>query len=188
MNMKLTKNWNALRQLALLAVFSSMALVASAADLTKPEMARMAREVRSELAGLGNYTVFDNIMYKVDGDRTVTLIGQVRQPALKSAAETSVKNGVDGIEIIDNQIEVLPVSSQDDGIRQAAFQAIYGHPALVRYATFSILPIRIIVKNGDVELIGSVPSEVDKNVAGAQVNSVAGVHSVTNHIEVQKSE
>ena len=61
--------------------------------------------------------VFDNLAYRVDGG-TVSLYGQVTRPTLKSDAESVVKD-IEGVTRVDNQIEVLPLSSMDDGIRVA---------------------------------------------------------------------
>jgi hyperosmotically inducible protein len=49
-----------------------------------------------------------------------------------------------------------------------------------------IKPIRIIVKNGHVTLEGVVDSEADKNVAGIRANTVPGIFSVTNNLQVVK--
>ena len=46
--------------------------------------------------------------------------------------------------------------------------------------------LNIIVKNGNVTLEGVVGSEMDKNMANVQANSVSGVFSVTNNLEVDK--
>jgi osmotically-inducible protein OsmY len=48
-------------------------------------------------------------------------------------------------------------------------------------------PIRIIVKNGHVVLEGVVDSEADKNTAGIRANSVPGIFSVKNNLQVLKS-
>ena len=45
-------------------------------------------------------------------------------------------------------------------------------------------PIRITVINGHVILSGVVDSQADKNVAGIQANTVPGVFSVTNNLQV----
>src|SRR6266852_5474621 len=74
---------------------------------------RITREVRHELLMLPYFGVFDNIVFKVDG-YTVTLMGQVVRPTLKSDAENVVKH-IEGVEKVDNQIEVLPTSPMDDG-------------------------------------------------------------------------
>ena len=164
-------------------VLGVMGSLATAGASEKSEV-RIEKEARHELRTLPYYGVFDNLTYQVKGDRVV-LAGQVTQPTLKTAAEKAVKS-IEGVDKVDNTIEVLPLSDQDDRIRLAAYQSIYAHPALSRYGLNAVLPIHIIVKNGDVELIGFVSTELDRNLAGAQVNSVAGVHSVKNSIVVSK--
>jgi osmotically-inducible protein OsmY len=144
---------------------------------------KLAKEIRHELVMLPYYNVFDNLAFKVDGNK-VTLLGQVVRPTLKSDAERVVKS-VEGVESVDNKIEVLPVSPNDDRLRIALFRAIYGHPALQRYSIQSVPPIHIIVKNGHVSLEGVVASQSDKNIAGIQANSVPGVFSVTNNLRVE---
>ena len=47
---------------------------------------RIAREVRHELVMLPYYGVFDDLEYSVNGD-TVTLMGRVTRPTLKSDAQ-----------------------------------------------------------------------------------------------------
>jgi hyperosmotically inducible protein len=145
---------------------------------------RIQREVRHQLLLLPYLTVFDNLSYKVQG-YTVTLMGQVTRPVLKSDAENVVKH-IEGVEKVDNQIEVLPTSPMDDGLRRRLFVAIYGYSSLQRYALPVIKPIRIIVKNGHVTLDGVVDSEADKNTAGIRANGVPGVFSVTNNLQVVK--
>jgi hyperosmotically inducible protein len=143
---------------------------------------RIAREVRHELVMLPYYTLFDFLAFKVEGDK-VTLLGQVTRPSLKSDAEAVVKK-IEGVESVDNKIEVLPPSPSDDRIRQAEYRAIYGFDGLTKYS-WGVLPsIHIIVKNGHVTLLGTVDSEADKNMAGIQANSVPGVFSVTNNLTV----
>src|SRR2546430_15756673 len=89
---------------------------------------RLVKEVRHELVMLPYYNVFDNLSYKVDGS-TVTLMGQVTRPTLKSDAGRVVK-GIEGVEQVVNNIEILPVSPNDDRIRMAISRAIYGQTAL----------------------------------------------------------
>jgi hyperosmotically inducible periplasmic protein len=48
-------------------------------------------------------------------------------------------------------------------------------------------PIRIIVKNGHLELNGAVNSDADKNAAGLRANTVPGIFSVTNNLRVAAS-
>ena len=143
---------------------------------------RITKEVRHELLMLPWFGVFDNIAYKVDGG-TVTLLGQVTRPTVKSDAENAVKH-IEGVEKVDNQIEVLPPSPMDDQLRLQLFQAIYGYAPLQKYALGVQKPIRIIVKNGRVNLEGVVDNETDKNIAGMRANGVPGIFSVTNNLQV----
>jgi len=145
---------------------------------------RIIREVRHELVMLPYYGVFDNLAYRVDGS-TVTLMGQVTRPTLKSDAENVVKR-IEGVEQVKNEIEVLPVSPDDNRIRRAVFRAIYSDPTMDRYAIQAVPPIHIIVKNGHVTLVGVVATEADKNIAGIRANGVPGAFSVTNDLRVEK--
>jgi hyperosmotically inducible protein len=145
---------------------------------------RIQREVRHQLLLLPYLSVFDNLSYNVQG-YTVTLVGQVTRPVLKSDAGNVVKQ-IEGVEKVDNQIEVLPTSPMDDGLRRRLFVAIYGFPGLEKYAMPVVKPIRIIVKNGHVSLEGVVDSDADKNTAGLRANGVPGIFSVTNNLQVVK--
>ncbi len=145
----------------------------------------IAREVRHELVTLPWYSVFDNLAYRVDPDGTVTLMGQVVRPTLKDDAERAVKR-IPGVTRVKNEIEVLPLSPDDDRVRMAEFRAIYGDPALSRYALGAVPPIHIIVKNGHVTLEGVVANPMDKQIAGIRANGVPGVFSVANDLRVEE--
>jgi hyperosmotically inducible protein len=140
------------------------------------------KEVRHEILMLPYFGVFDYIAFKVDG-RDVTLVGQVVRPTLKSDAENAVKR-IEGVEAVNNQLEVLPPSPMDDGLRLHLYRTIYGEPSLEKYALGVQKPIRIVVKNGHVALEGVVDSEADKNMAGIRANAVPGVFSVVNNLQV----
>lgn len=148
---------------------------------------RIVREVRHELVMLPYYGVFDNLSYKVDPDGTVTLLGQVARPVLKSDAENSVKH-IEGVEKVVNNIEVLPTSGNDDRIRRAVYRAIYGNSVLSQYQLRAVPPIHIIVNNGHVSLEGVVARSMDKQVAGMQANGVSGVFSVSNNLRVEEED
>jgi len=143
---------------------------------------RIAREVRHELLSLPYYSVFDDLSYKVEG-YTVTLSGAVVRPILKSDAENAVKK-IEGVERVVNNIEVLPVSPNDDQIRRAVYRAIYSQPGMEMYSLQAVPPIHIIVKNGRVTLTGAVGNQSDKQRAGMAANGVSGVFAVTNDLQV----
>lgn len=146
---------------------------------------RITREVHHELVMLPYYGVFDNLAYRVDGT-TVTLLGQVTDPVLKSDAGNVVKR-IEGVTKVDNQIQVLPLSPMDNQTRIAEYRAIYGYPGLDRYGMQAIPSIHIIVSNGKVTLEGVVDSQADKDLATVRANTVSGVFSVTNNLQVAKS-
>ncbi len=146
------------------------------------EMSRLERQIRHELVMLPFYSLFDNFEFRFDGN-TVTLMGQVTRPTLKNQAERVVSR-LEEVQSVDNQIEVLPVSPNDDRIRRDVYRAIYHHQAFNRYSIQAVPPIHIIVNNGNVTLIGAVANKMEKDIANVQANGVAGVFSVTNKLRV----
>ena len=160
---------------------------AAAQSVTGPQRMqdRISREVFHELVMLPQFTIFDNLQYKVDGSK-VTLTGQVRDAILKDSAEKTVKH-IEGVESVNNQIEILPASGNDDRIRREVARALFNDERLFRYSMGSVPPIHIIVKGGHVTLEGVVDSQGDKNEANIRANGVPGVFSVDNHLQVNKS-
>jgi len=168
--------------LLLLTVMATLWLPAQQHPVSERAVQRIQKEVLHELTMLPYITVFDNLAFKVEGDKVI-LLGQVTRPVLKSDAEKAVKS-VEGVEAVDNQIEVLPTSINDGRLRRQLFRAIYGFGPLEKYDMGVIKPIRIIVKNGRVTLEGIVDSQTDKDSAGIRANGVSGVFSVTNNLRV----
>jgi hyperosmotically inducible protein len=142
----------------------------------------LIQEVRHQLVLLPYYSVFDNLSFRVDGD-TITLEGQVVRPTLKSDAENVVKR-VDGVGRVVNNIEVLPLSPMDDQIRRAVYRAIFSEPGLSRYSESAVPSIHIIVKNGNVTLVGLVDSQADKDLVTIRAKAVPNVFSVKNELTV----
>jgi hyperosmotically inducible protein len=149
-----------------------------------PAMANINKEVRHELVMLPFLDVFDNLTYQIEGSHVI-LSGQVTRPTLKSSAEGVVKR-IEGVKSVDNQIEVLPLSPNDDRLRWSLYRSIYGYTPLNRYALPVLKPIRIIVKNGHVTLEGVVANGTDKNIVNIRAHGVHGVFSVTNNLQVEK--
>lgn len=145
----------------------------------------IVHEVRHQLVMLPFYTLFDNLEYKVEGSK-VTLMGEVVRPTLKDDAANAVKH-VRGVETVDNQIKVLPLSPMDNQLRRAEYRAIYSQPNLQMYAMQSVPPIHIVVDHGHVRLEGVVAKQADKDAAGIAANGVADVFSVTNNLRVENA-
>jgi osmotically-inducible protein OsmY len=205
----------ALLAAALIFSVASPAVIAQTAPAPAPtwsqeDMLRIAKEVQKKLGGLTNFSVFDWITFGFHG-KTVVLKGYASRPILKSDAGNAVK-GIPGVESVDNQIEVLPNSPNDDRIRAAVYNRIYTQATLRKYnanqgtvgqATgpggsiaraaggitndppIGFHAIHIIVKNGNVALYGVVNNEMDKTIAGMQANSAPGAFSVDNDLIVQ---
>jgi hyperosmotically inducible protein len=143
----------------------------------------MPEAIRHELAMLPNYTVFDELQFSVDGG-TVTLSGQVTRPILKDQAADAARR-VEGVSMVVNNIEVLPLSPNDDRVRLAVYRAIYGAPSLsIRYGHQAAPPIRIIVKNGVVRLEGFVISKEDRDLVEMRAKGVFGAFAVENDLRV----
>src|SRR5215469_17424401 len=176
-----------LRRFMFGAAMMAVALALSAqATLSDGGRERLQRQVRHELNMLPYGNVFDYLTFTIDADGNVTLNCDVTNPVVKSSAVNVVKR-VEGVEHVDNQIRVLPVSFMDDGLRLRLFRTIYGYPALEKYSLGVIQPIRIIVENGHVTLLGVVDSQADRNIAGLRANSVPGIFSVDNELKVARS-
>lgn len=143
----------------------------------------LQNKVRHELVMMPRLNLFDDISFRVDGG-TVTLFGAVTQPWMKSDAGNVVKH-VEGVTQVKNEIEVLPLSTMDNGIRAREYRAIFSGP-LYRYALGTLPSIHIIVKNGNVTLTGVVSSQSDSQLAFMRANGVPGVFSVTNNLRIEK--
>jgi hyperosmotically inducible protein len=201
----------------LVVTISAPAGLAQAAAAPSPtwsqeDTLRIVKDVQKKLGGLTTYSVFDWITFGIQG-KTVVLKGYASRPILKDDAGRAVKS-IPGVESVDNQIEVLPLSPSDDRIRAAVYNRIYTSPSLSKYnanagnlrrATgpgpniaamaggitqsppIGYHAIHIIVKNGNVTLYGVVLNEGDSAIAGMQANSAPGAFSVDNDLIVQNS-
>jgi hyperosmotically inducible periplasmic protein len=145
----------------------------------------LAEEVRHQLVTLPYYSVFDWLSADVKPDGSVVLMGEVTRPTLKDDAEGRVKR-LEAAASVKNNIEVLPLSPMDDQLRVALYRSIYAYNSpLFRYATQSVPPIHIIVRNGHATLKGIVATQGDSDIANIKANGVSGVFSVDNQLQVE---
>jgi osmotically-inducible protein OsmY len=181
---------------------------AETSDVNQQKVLRIATDVRKQIVKLSQYGVFDYIYFAIKGTDTVVLQGKASRPTLKSDAERVVKK-IEGVTEVDNQIEVLPVSNNDDRIRSAVYASIYRYAPLQKYTSNRGVPrggrsvaraaggitndppigyhaIHIIVQNGNVTLTGVVNNDSDVALAEMRANSVSGVFSVNNELQVAR--
>jgi osmotically-inducible protein OsmY len=180
---------------------------AAPSDAQQQAMVKLAEAVRKQIVTNPQYGVFDSIHFAIKGD-TVILRGYASRPILKSSLENSIKR-LPGVKSVQNEIEVLPLSPNDDRIRAAVYRSIYGWGPLQRYTSnrgfgasmnqnsvarraggitndppMGWHAIHIIVNNGNVTLEGVVDNESDLAMAGMRANMVSGVFSVDNKLQV----
>jgi hyperosmotically inducible protein len=140
------------------------------------------REVARQMSKLLYVSIFDDISYRVEG-YNVILTGEVRRPLLRSDAEKLVRQ-VEGVDQVINHIEVLPLSPNDEAIRRATYLALIRQPTLQSYFWPNVWSIHIIVKNGDVKLVGLVSNQADANLANLAARSVPGTFSFVSQLTV----
>jgi hyperosmotically inducible protein len=155
-----------------------------AGSVTNPNVSAIANQVQHELAMLPWYGVFDHLDYQVNGTEVI-LNGQVisEHGTTKDDVGKFVRS-IPGVTKVVNNIEVLPPSPFDNQIRRAEYRAVFSQADLGRYTLGAIPQVHIIVKNGHVSLEGVVMNQMDKNTAGIVANTVPGVFSVENHLQV----
>jgi hyperosmotically inducible protein len=154
----------------------------SADDVTPRQMLEKARH---EVVMYYGYTIFDNVQLEAKGDNLI-VSGQVTQPFKKSDLG-NILSRVRGVANLQNNLEVLPLSTFDDQLRFALARAIYGRSGFELYAVQANPPIHIIVKNGNVTLEGAVGNQLDKTLAEVAARNVGLSFSVTNNLRVDKA-
>jgi len=177
---------------------------------SQEDLMRIVKEVQKKLGSLTNYSVFDWITFGVHG-KTLVLKGYASRPTLKDDAARAVK-GIAGVENVENEIVVLPLSNFDDRIRAEVYTRIYTQASLRKYnanqgsvaqamgpggRSFGMMAggitndppigyhaIHIIVNNGHVTLFGVVNNTMDSDIAYIQANGTPGVFGVDNDLVV----
>jgi len=143
--------------------------------------ATLARLVGERIRTYERYSVYDSIDGRVNSG-TVRLTGAVSAPEkLSDILERVAK--VKGVQAIDNKVEVLPASQSDDRLRVAIVNAIYRDSAFDNYSRVDP-PIRVIVNNGHVTLIGYVRSQEELIRAEASARMVFGVLALDNKVQL----
>ncbi len=142
---------------------------------------KLQEKLQYDRVGYGT-SAFNAIGVRVQNG-AVTLGGHAYSDVDKDSALALVST-FPGVKDVTDEIEVDPTSIMDDQIRLAVARAVYGYATLNKYAIDPGKPIRISVRNGNVELYGTVDSKADKDTAFIRANGVPGVFSVKNYLQV----
>lgn len=140
------------------------------------------KKVYDRLVTIPWYGVFDNLSYRIQGNR-LTLMGQVVFPLSRSSVADAVK-GLPGVTKIVNKVTNLPFTPFDNQVRFAEYRSIFGYEPLFRYSMGVNPAIHIIVRNSRVTLVGVVDSKTDRELAGMRARLVPYVFSVKNELRV----
>jgi len=149
-----------------------------------PAGPKIFEKVRHELAMMTYISEFDFISFTMVGD-DVILTGWTVRITNRSEAFNRVKT-IEGVEKIINNIDVLPMGRFDMQIRAGARAALQRH--LGRYFWSSGSDIKIVVKRGDIILLGTVATQTDKDIANIQCRSVPNAFNVINMLRVRGTE
>ena len=121
------------------------------------------RDISNSVNRYTQFTIFDNIEASVT-DGNVVLSGWVTMPYKKNDIERRIRK-IDGVMMVENKIDVLPVSQFDDELRYRIARAIYSNSSFWNYAAMANPPIHIVVNRGRVTLTGVVQSNVERMLA-----------------------
>lgn len=152
------------------------------ADDVTPQ--QILEKARHEILTYYAYTIFDNIELGTQGN-TLVVNGQVTQPYKKGDIGNFLAH-IKGVAQLQNNLEVLPLSGFDDTARIQIARAIYGDPFFTYYGNQALPPIHIIVKNGDVTLVGVVATQMDKQKAAMDALNAGTFFSLKNDLHVER--
>jgi osmotically-inducible protein OsmY len=144
---------------------------------------QILEQARHESVMYYAYGMFDNVNLEAHNG-TLTISGQVTQP-FKKTTMGNILERVKGVAALQNNLEVLPLSTFDDRLRLQVARAIYRDPYFARYAIVALPPIHIIVKDGNVTLEGVVASNMDR-IKAEMATRLAGLSfSVVDNLQVE---
>jgi hyperosmotically inducible periplasmic protein len=146
--------------------------------------AQILEQARHEIVMYFAYTIFDNVELAAHNG-TLVVAGQVTQP-FKRTDMGRILERVNGVAVLQNNLEVLPLSNFDDRLRLQVARAIYGDPNFVNYANQARPPIHIIVNNGNVTLEGVVANSFDRTKANMDALHAGLSFSVVDHLKVER--
>lgn len=142
----------------------------------------IADDLSRRLRNYVHYGIFDIVgAHVLNG--VVTLTGKVTD-GYKATEMAKMASRISGVQKVNDEIEVLPVSTQDSELRNAIASGIYGDSMFFRYSTQVSPPIHIIVEHGRVTLVGTVQNRIEKRKAEQIARQTPGAFQVTNELQV----
>jgi osmotically-inducible protein OsmY len=136
------------------------------------------RKIKNEL--IDGY--FDDVSFKVSNG-IVTLYGKIKRIGLINKI-LEITIWTPGVRYVENNLTMLPLSKTDDDIRITILKKMRNDMRVAHYFVSSFPNIIILVERGHVTLKGYVNSNADKVILGQIANSIIGVHSVNNLLEI----
>jgi BON domain len=143
---------------------------------------QIVSQARRRLLSCYAYSVYDDVQFAAHGN-TLVIFGEVIQPYKKVAIAYNLAH-VKGVAAIEDKLNVLPLSSYDDGVRLQIARAIYDDPYFSRYVDAGRLPIHILVNEGGITLERDVDSREDRVRAAEDAEIAAMGELLANHLRV----
>lgn len=152
-------------------------------EIAAPESdQKLGEEVVSEIRKYSRFTVFDDCSAYIK-DGKVGLFGWVTEPYKKTEIEKRLHKVI-GIQEFKNDIEVLPVSTSDQRLREILANRLYSDSTFSDFASMPIPPIHIIVFGSRVILTGVVGSQLQKQKAESIIRGTPGVLSLESRLRI----
>ncbi len=126
--------------------FSAIGLNAATGPVQDVQEKTLEQQIYKQILTMPYYELFDSIGFELNGD-TVTLTGKVYNALNRRTAEKRVAK-LDGVSKVINNIEILPPSRFDDGIRRSTVRAFANTGGIYRYLIGPNPSVRIIVDRG----------------------------------------
>jgi osmotically-inducible protein OsmY len=153
-------------------------------EIATPESdQKLGEEVIKEIRKYARFTVFDDCSAYIKEGK-VALFGWVTEPYKKTEIEKRMHKII-GIQEFKNDIEVLPVSTSDQRLRDALYRRLYSDSTFSDFASMPIPPIHIIVAGSRVILTGVVGTQLHKQKAESIIRSTPGVLSLESQLRIE---
>jgi len=166
--------------------------------MTAP-LARVPCTIVTGFLGSGKTTLIRHVLANANGRRLAVIVNEfgdvgIDGEILKGCGDAACleENIVElaskepGVQKLENKVEVLPVSPEDERLRNQLATEIYQE--FPDYAQQSSPPIHIIVENSRVTLFGIVRNQVERHQILNIARSAFGVLDVEDKLTIGESE